>query len=60
MREQGTVVLLIHISPAGSPQGVDVQQSSGFKRLDDAARDAVQRWRFLPGGQGRPAESRST
>jgi protein TonB len=31
---------------------VEVKQSSGFIRLDDAARSAVERWRFVPAKQG--------
>jgi protein TonB len=46
--EHGTVVVLIHISPAGSAAGVDLLRSSGYVLLDRAARDAVLRWRFLP------------
>ena len=46
--QQGSVILLIHVSPDGLAQGVDVEQSSGFAALDDAARDAVEGWRFLP------------
>jgi periplasmic protein TonB len=46
--EQGTVILMIHVSPAGSTAGVDVLRSSGYALLDRAARDAVLRWRFLP------------
>ena len=46
--EQGAVTLVIHVSPAGLPSGVDVTQSSGFVLLDRAAREAVAAWHFLP------------
>jgi protein TonB len=46
--QQGTVILLIHVSPDGLPTGVDVEQTSGFILLDRAARDAVLAWHFLP------------
>jgi periplasmic protein TonB len=46
--EQGTVVLLIHVSPAGLAAGVDLLQGSGYVVLDRAARDAVAAWHFLP------------
>ena len=46
--EQGAVILLIHVSPEGLPNGVDIEQSSGFMSLDSAARDAVMGWHFLP------------
>jgi protein TonB len=46
--EQGTVVLIIHVSPAGSTASIDVARSSGYVLLDRAAQEAVMRWRFLP------------
>lgn len=46
--EQGRVVLLVHVGPDGRPTKVDVQQSSGFKRLDRSAVKAVKQWIFLP------------
>jgi protein TonB len=59
--EHGTVVLLIHVSPSGKAAGVDVMQSSGYVLLDSAARDAVLRWRFLPGFKdGHPVTSNMT
>lgn len=46
--QQGSVILLIHVSPDGLATGVDVEQTSGFVALDRAARDAVLTWHFLP------------
>jgi periplasmic protein TonB len=46
--QQGAVTLLIHVSPAGLPVGVEVIESSGFLLLDRAAREAVETWHFLP------------
>jgi periplasmic protein TonB len=46
--EQGTVVLLVHVQPDGLVSRVEVARSSGYERLDNAARDAVQSWHFLP------------
>jgi len=46
--EQGAVVLMIHVSPDGLVNGVDVVRSSGYAALDRAARDAVLTWHFLP------------
>ena len=46
--EQGAVILVVHVSPDGLVQGVDVERSSGFMLLDRAARDAVVGWHFLP------------
>jgi protein TonB len=59
--EQGTVVLLIHVSPSGQAAGVDVARSSGYVLLDRAARAAVARWRFLPAVKdGQPVASDMT
>ena len=49
--EQGTVVLKILIGEDGRARDVQVAQSSGFSRLDDAAVDAVRKWRFTPSVQ---------
>ncbi len=56
--EQGTVALLILVSPEGLPSEVDITHSSGFAMLDRAARDAVATWRFMPAVRdGQPIES---
>ena len=47
--EQGTVIVLVFISTQGAPEKAEVRTSSGFARLDQAALEAVQRWRFVPG-----------
>ncbi len=47
-REQGTVRLVVHVSPAGVPEGIEVAASSGHPSLDGAAVQAVARWRFNP------------
>jgi protein TonB len=53
--EQGAVTLVIHVSPEGLANGVDVLESSGYLILDRAARDAVAGWHFLPAvNDGRP------
>jgi protein TonB len=49
MGEQGTVIVRVFISVQGLPDKAEVRTSSGFARLDQAALDAVQRWRFVPG-----------
>lgn len=46
--EQGSVTLVVHVSPLGLPASVDVLESSGHSSLDHAAVQAVQAWRFLP------------
>lgn len=57
--EQGAVTLLIHVSAEGLAREVDIEQSSGFMSLDNAARGAVMGWHFLPAvrdGQAIPFE----
>lgn len=46
--ESGRVVLRVYIDEAGLPRQVQVNQSSGFPRLDEAATSAVQKARFKP------------
>jgi TonB family protein len=50
--EQGTVLLRVLVTPEGWPARVEVQESSGFELLDNAARAALRRWRFAPGIEG--------
>ena len=52
MREQGRVILRVLVRPNGTPAQVQVRTSSGHARLDDAARDAVLRWKFVPAKRG--------
>ncbi len=47
-REYGTVVLRVLVDPAGHAAQTQVERSSGFERLDVAARDAVARAVFRP------------
>jgi protein TonB len=53
--EEGRVLLRVRVSAQGLPLSVDVRQSSGSPRLDEAARAAVERWRFVPAKQGTEA-----
>lgn len=50
--EEGRVVLRVLVNASGSADEVEVRASSGHARLDDAARAAVQRWRFVPAKRG--------
>lgn len=52
MGEEGKVVLRVKVSPGGTPAAVEVRQSSGFPRLDEAAKSAVEHWRFVPARRG--------
>ena len=55
LREQGTVLLRVFVTVAGDPIKVELKSSSGFSRLDRAAHDAVQRWKFVPAKRGEQA-----
>jgi len=46
--EQGTVILKVLVSPEGLVLAVEIEKTSGFNRLDRAARDAVKGWSFQP------------
>lgn len=57
-RLQGTCEILCTIGTDGRVKSLSVDTSSGHELLDDAALDAVRRWRFKPalGANGKPAE----
>lgn len=50
--EQGKVLLRVRVSAEGRPVAVDLEKSSNFERLDEVARQAVERWRFVPARHG--------
>lgn len=50
--EEGRVLLRVFVDPEGAAARVEVRDSSGFERLDRAARETVLRWRFVPARQG--------
>lgn len=52
MREEGKVLLMVRVSAQGAAESVQVRQSSGFSRLDEAALEAVRQWRFVPARRG--------
>lgn len=47
-REHGTVILRVLVDAAGRPAQIQVERSSGFERLDVAARQAVEKFLFRP------------
>ena len=49
---EGTTVVRIVVQPDGRVSRVEVDQSSGFELLDDAALEAIRSWRFQPGTRG--------
>ncbi len=50
--EKGRVLLRVKVSEAGLPLEIELAHSSGYRRLDDAAKKAVERWKFVPGRRG--------
>lgn len=51
-REQGRVLLRVFVNANGNAEDVQVRTSSGSTRLDESARDAVRRWKFVPAKRG--------
>jgi len=49
LNEQGKVVVRTLIGVDGTAQQAEIKQSSGFDRLDEAARATALRWRYVPG-----------
>jgi len=47
-REYGTVILRILVDADGRPVNIEVEQSSGYERLDAAARKAAETFLFRP------------
>jgi periplasmic protein TonB len=52
MGEEGTVRLKVLVDERGRPKDVQISQSSGFGRLDQAAKEAVRRWKFVAATDG--------
>jgi protein TonB len=50
--EQGKVVVGVFIGADGLPKQAEIRQSSGFERLDQAARATAMKWRYVPGKRG--------
>lgn len=55
LRQQGVVVLKVHVRADGRPEQVQVLTSSGFDSLDQAAIKAVNQWTFIPAKRGEVA-----
>ncbi|HEY5758313.1 MAG TPA: energy transducer TonB [Steroidobacter sp.] len=55
--EEGTVRLKVLVDEKGRPKDVAVATSSGFPRLDQAAMEAVRKWRFEAATNGTSAIS---
>lgn len=57
LQEEGRVEVLVEVSAEGLPGKVSLKSSSGFPRLDKAALDVVQTWRFVPANRGGQPEA---
>ena len=58
-RERGTVLLRVLVDVLGRPAQIQIERSSGYARLDDAARVAVEKALFRPhevNGVAQPAQ----
>lgn len=51
LKEEGIVTLKVLVKANGSVADVEILKSSGYKRLDDAAKKAFKRWHFSPATQ---------
>ena len=52
LREEGVALLRVRVTSEGKAAQVLVEHTSGSARLDAAAIDAVERWRFVPAHLG--------
>lgn len=50
--EEGKVLLRVLVGSGGMARDVQLKEGSGFARLDQAAQEAVSRWRFVPARKG--------
>ncbi|MGR8997887.1 MAG: energy transducer TonB [Gammaproteobacteria bacterium] len=57
--EQGLVLLRVQVTEDGTAGSVVVQTSSGSSRLDQAAQEAVKKWRFVSAKRGEQPVSAS-
>lgn len=55
--EEGRVMLRVLVSTSGNAETVELENSSGFERLDEAAINAVKKWRFIPAKRSNQAVS---
>ncbi|HYN54090.1 MAG TPA: TonB family protein [Methylotenera sp.] len=55
--EQGRVLLRVLVSTSGTAENVQVENSSGSNKLDQAAIQAVKKWTFIPAKQSNKAIS---
>lgn len=49
---EGTTILKVLVDPEGKSEIVEIHRTSGFRALDEAARQALETWRFHPARYG--------
>jgi protein TonB len=54
---EGTVLLRVKVNSQGRADVIRLARSSGYSPLDEAAQEAVARWRFEPAREGEQAVS---
>jgi protein TonB len=52
LKESGGVLLRVRVGAGGRAEQVELGRSSGYERLDQAALEAVRKWRFVAARQG--------
>lgn len=50
--EQGRVLLRVQVTVDGAAGSVELETGSGSSRLDQAALEAIRKWRFIPARRG--------
>ena len=50
--EEGKVLLVVRVTAQGHAEQIQIKQSSGHPRLDEAALNALRQWRFVPARRG--------
>ncbi|HEX5539060.1 MAG TPA: energy transducer TonB [Methylophilaceae bacterium] len=59
MGEEGRVLLRVHVTENGDAENVEIEKGSGSERLDEAALEAVRKWKFVPAKRDNQAVSAS-
>lgn len=55
LEESGKTILRVYVEADGKPSQIQIKTGSGSPRLDQAAQDAIWRWKFVPARRGNEA-----
>jgi len=55
--EEGRVLFKVLVNENGAPETIEMTSSSGFERLDNAALEVLQQWKFVPAKRNNQAIS---